>query len=96
MVAAMAGAGMFDDPLRWIDARIGDDVMLGLHAASLGFELRGMVADGEPFGLRPICLADTPQRLVDRGFAFVHSVKNDPEHDEDALRAFFAARREGW
>ncbi len=94
MVAAMAGSGMFDDPLRWIDARIGDDVMLGLQAAALGFELRGMVADGEPFGLRHIGLADTPQRLVDRGFAFVHSLKNDPEHDEDALRAFFAARRE--
>ena len=95
MAQAMAGAGMLDDPLRWIDARIGDDVMLGLQAAALGFELRGMVADGEPFGLRHIGLADTPQRLVDRGFAFIHSLKNDPEHDEAALRAFFAARREG-
>lgn len=95
MTQAMAGAGMFDDPVRWIDARIGDDVMLGLHAAALGFELRGMVADGEPFGLRHVVgLADTPQRLVDRGFALVHSLTNDPEHDEDALRAFFAARRE--
>lgn len=94
MAQAMAAAGMLDDPLRWVDARIGDDVMLGLQAAALGFELRGMVADGEPFGLRHIGLADTPQRLVDRGFAFIHSLKNDPEHDEAQLRAFFAARRE--
>jgi len=93
MVGAMAAAGMFDDPLRWIDARIGDDVMLGLQAAALGFELRGMVADGEPFGLSHVGLPDSPQRLVDRGFAFVHSLKNDPHMDEDELRAWFAARR---
>lgn len=93
MVAAMAAAGMFDDPLRWIDARIGDDVMLGLQAAALGFELRGMVTDGDPFGLSHVGLPDLPQRLVDRGFAFVHSLKNDPRAEEGELRAWFAARR---
>lgn len=95
MVRAMAAAGLLGDPLRWRDARIGDDVMLGLQAAALGFRLRGMVADGEPFGLRHVGLADTPQALIERGFAFVHSLKNDPHHDEADLRAFFAAAREG-
>jgi hypothetical protein len=93
LVGAMARAGMLDDPLRWVDARIGDDVMLGLQAAALGFALRGMVADGEPFGLAHVGLPDAPERLVARGFALVHSLRNDPRHREDELRAFFAARR---
>jgi hypothetical protein len=38
-------------------------------------------------------LPDTPQRLLDREFAIIHSVKNDPALAEDEIRAFFAAAR---
>lgn len=90
MVAAMAGAGMLEAPRRWLQARLGDDMMLGIQARALGLQLRDFHA---VFGLKHVGLADTPQRLVDRGFAIVHSVKNDPAHPEDDVRAFFAARR---
>ncbi|MEA2272699.1 MAG: hypothetical protein QOI98_1407 [Solirubrobacteraceae bacterium] len=93
MVGAMAQAGMLDDPARWLNTRFGDDIMLGVQARALGLDLVGLVADGEPFGLRHIGLADRPARLVERGFSFIHSVKNDPEMPEDEIRGFFAERR---
>jgi hypothetical protein len=64
--------------------------MLGVQARALGLELRDLHA---VFGLRHVGLPDTPQRLADRGFALIHSVRNDPAHDESEVRAFFAARR---
>jgi hypothetical protein len=93
MIDGMATAGMLDDPTRWLNTRFGDDIMLGVQARALGHELVGMVDDGEPFGLRHIGLADTPERLVARGFSFIHSVKNDPDVSEAEIREFFAARR---
>ena len=93
MIAAMANAGMLDDPLRWLHTRCGDDIMLGIQARALGLELVGLVEPGEPFGLRHRGLADTPQRLLERGFSFIHSVKNDPHFDEAEIRRFFADRR---
>jgi hypothetical protein len=93
MIEGMHRAGMLDDPLRWLNTRFGDDIMLGVQARALGLDLVGLVADGEPFGLRHIGLADTPERLAARGFSFIHSVKNDPRVPEDEIRRFFAARR---
>jgi hypothetical protein len=93
MIGAMANESMLDDPARWLNTRFGDDIMLGVQARALGLELVGMVRDGEPFGLRHVGLADTPERLVARGFSFIHSVKNDPHATESAIREFFAARR---
>ena len=93
MVGAMANARMLEDPTRWLNTRFGDDIMLGVQTRALGLELVGMVGDGEPFGLRHVGLADTPERLVARGFSFIHSVKNDPDASEPEIREFFAARR---
>jgi hypothetical protein len=93
MISDMRDAGMLDDPRRWLDTRFGDDIMLGVQARALGRELVGLVGDGEPFGLRHIGLADSPERLLARGFSFVHSVKNDDTFSEAEIRDFFAARR---
>jgi hypothetical protein len=90
MIAAMAEREWLDEPRRWLNTLLGDDIMLGIMARALGFELRDLHA---VFGLKHIGLADTPERLVERGFAVVHSLKNDPRYEEDDIRAFFAARR---
>jgi hypothetical protein len=90
MIAGMASRGWLDEPRRWLNTRLGDDVMLGIQARALALDLRDLHA---VFGLKHIGLADTPQALVERGFAVVHSVKNDPRYREDEIRAFFAARR---
>jgi hypothetical protein len=90
LIAGLAAAGTLAHPRRWLNTRFGDDVMLGVQARALGLELRDLHA---VFGLRHVGLPDTPQRLADRGFALIHSVRNDPAHDEPEVRAFFAARR---
>jgi hypothetical protein len=90
MIAGMAQHGWLADPRRWLNTLLGDDIMLGIMARALGLELRDLHA---VFGLKHIGLADTPERLVERGFAVVHSVKNDPRFEEAEIRAFFAARR---
>jgi hypothetical protein len=81
---------MLDHPRRWLYARLGDDVMLGAQARALGLGLRDL---HDVFALKHIGLADAPPRLVERGVAVIHSVKNDPVHSEPELRAFFEARR---
>jgi hypothetical protein len=90
MIAGIAARGWLDDPRRWLNTLLGDDIMLGIMARALRLELRDLHA---VFGLKHVGLADTPQRLVERGFAVVHSVKNDPRYGEEDIRAFFAARR---
>lgn len=90
MLDAMAQRGWLDAPRRWLNTLLGDDIMLGIMARALGLELRDL---HNVFGLKHIGLADTPERLVERGFAVVHSVKNDPRYGEAEIRAFFAARR---
>jgi hypothetical protein len=90
LIAAMADAGMLEDPLRWRDTLIGDDVMIAVRAAGLGLELRDL---NEVFGLYHVGLPDSPQRLAERGFAIVHSVRNDARFDEESIRAWFRVRR---
>jgi hypothetical protein len=90
MIAGMADRGWLDRPRRWLNTRLGDDIMLGIMARALGLDLRDMHS---VFGLKHIGLADSPERLLERGFAVVHSVKNDPQHREDEIRAFFADQR---
>ncbi|HYF24920.1 MAG TPA: hypothetical protein VD931_04190 [Baekduia sp.] len=89
-VRSLAAAGRLDDPNRWLGTLFGDDVMLGAMARAAGFELLDLHA---VFGLKHVGLAGSPPELAARGFGVVHSVKNDPVHDEAAIRAFFAARR---
>jgi hypothetical protein len=93
MIGAMATARMLADPLRWLNTRFGDDIMLGVQARALGLDLVGLVGEGEPFGVRHVGLADSPSRLLERGFSFIHSVKNDPAFTEEEIRRFFAGRR---
>jgi hypothetical protein len=92
LVAALHARGWLERPQDWIHARLGDDIALGAMARACGLGLRDLPS---VFGLRHVGLPDTPQRLLDRGFAVVHSVKNDPDVGEDEARAFFAAARAG-
>jgi hypothetical protein len=90
LVERAAQAGWLENPRVWLNTRLGDDIMLGMMARALWLDLRDL---HNVFGLKHIGLADTPQALADRGFAVIHSVKNDDRFAEDEVRAFFAARR---
>jgi hypothetical protein len=90
LVGALSARGWLARPERWLGARLGDDIVLGAMTRACGLALRDCHAI---FGLKHVGLADTPPRLLERGFAVVHSTKNDPWLDEASIRSFFAAAR---
>jgi hypothetical protein len=77
------------DARAWKNANLGEDVVLGLLCAAAGLSMRGMVDDGEPFGVRWEGLPAAPRQLVDRGFSIVHSLKSGEHGTEAELRVWF-------
>ncbi len=92
LVRALAARGWLRDPRRWLGVRLGDDMVLGAMSRACGLTLVDLPA---VFGLTHRGLPDTPQGLVERHFAIIHSVKNDPAWTEADVRDFFAAARDG-
>jgi hypothetical protein len=90
LIAALDARGWLQDPRRWLHARLGDDMVLGAMSRACGLALRDL---HEVFGVTHRGLADSPAALCERGFAIIHSVKNDPAWSEEEVRAFFAAAR---
>ncbi len=75
----------------WVQAGLGEDVVLGLLCAAAGLRMQGMVGPGEPFGVTWSGLPGPPAELVDRGYSIVHSVKSGAHGTEHELRAWFRA-----
>lgn len=92
LVQALAARGWLQDPRRWLGVRLGDDMVLGAMSRACGLTLVDLPA---VFGLTHRGLPDTPQGLLERHFAIIHSVKNDPAWTEADVREFFAAARDG-
>ncbi len=67
-------------------------MVLGAMSRACGLTLVDLPA---VFGLTHRGLPDTPQGLLERHFAIIHSVKNDPAWTEADVREFFAAARDG-
>ncbi|MDB5294058.1 MAG: hypothetical protein JWO31_41 [Phycisphaerales bacterium] len=86
--------GYFDQRLIWADTEMSEDVMIGMYALAVGLGLAGLAATGEVFGVKHVGLPDTVERLVERGYSVIHSLKNDPRLSEAEIRAFFKARRQ--
>jgi hypothetical protein len=93
MLDRMADAGYLADPQAWMDVDMAEDVMVGMFARAVGTELANHVKPGEVFGIRYQGLPAPPAELVERDYAVIHAVKNDPNYDEATIRAFFKARR---
>lgn len=90
LIEALARTGRLDEPRAWLPTLFGDDVMLGAMARALGFALVDLPS---VFGIQHQGLPCAPAACVDRGFGVIHSTKNDTEHPEDEIRAFFRERR---
>lgn len=91
----LAAAGMLDDPLRWRDTRVGEDVMVGVLARATGLRLDGDVAPGEGlFAVARAGLPLPPARLLEGGYAIVHPVTRTEDWEEPQLRAALARTRE--
>lgn len=92
-VSRMHSAGHLDDPLTWLTSPVCDDVMLGAQARALGLGMLSLSDAGGPVGAYQRGLPDTPERLLERGFGLVHSVKGDRHASEAQLREFFRRSR---
>lgn len=75
----------------FVRGQLGEDIILGLHCGASGMRMRGMVDEGEPFGISWIGLPSDPESLVRRRYSIVHSVKNCEHGSEWQLRAWFRA-----
>ncbi len=89
----LAATGAFADPLLWLGARLTEDAAVGLHARAAGLTMLDHVGPGEVFGVRYVGLPFPPAELLARGYAIIHSVKNDPQHPEAEVRDFFRRHR---
>ncbi len=89
----MARAGALRDPLQWLDARTGEDVVVGIGVRSVGLAQHDASGPGGPFGVQWQGLPAMPEDLLRQGKAIIHSIKTDPRIGEDEIRAFFHARR---
>jgi hypothetical protein len=89
----LAENGFLNDPLLWLDTALVEDVMMSMLVMAAGMQLFGYAADGEVFGVVHKGLADMPERLLERGYGVIHSVRNDARWSEQEVRDFFRTAR---
>jgi hypothetical protein len=85
----LAERGYLADPMLWLNTDLVEDVMVSMLVMASGMELMGFAANGEVFGVLHKGLPDLPERLLERGYGIIHSVRNDPRFSEGEIRAFF-------
>jgi hypothetical protein len=89
----MAEEGLLRDPLLWLHTPCSDDVVLSLYVRTIRKRIADFNAEGEPFGVKGPGLPFSPEILVQKGYAIIHSLKNYKGTSEDKTRAFFESRR---
>jgi hypothetical protein len=90
----MSARGCFEHVEDWLPLEAPEDVMMGMFARTAGLECSDFSGRGEPFAANWRGLAYSPREMLHRGHALIHSLKNDPQHGERALRRFFRNQRE--
>jgi hypothetical protein len=86
-------SGALSDPMLWIWTPCSEDIVMTVSAYACGGTAGDLNGDGEPFGTLAHGLPDTPERLVERGFSIIHSVKDFEDSKEKETREFFRQRR---
>jgi hypothetical protein len=86
--------GCFEHPEDWLPLAVPEDVMMGMFTRTVGLESTDFSMPGEPFGSNWRGLAYSPEEMLRRGHALIHSVKSDPQYSERELRQFFKDQRE--
>jgi hypothetical protein len=86
--------GCFEYPEDWLPLAVPEDVMMGMFTRTVGLESTDFSMPGEPFGSNWRGLAYSPEEMLRRGHALIHSVKSDPQYSELELRRFFKSHRD--
>ena len=71
---------------------LAEDLMTSTLVAATGLRVVSLTADGEPFAVESHGLPFPPAEAAERGYAIVHSVKNDSRFSEDEVVRFFESR----
>jgi hypothetical protein len=79
-------------PDPWMQAGLGEDVVMGLMCGAAGLRMQNLVDRGETFGVTLRDLPAPPAELVDRGYSVIHSIKTGTYGTEEELRAWFRLR----
>ena len=69
-----------------------EDLLASTLIASTGLKLVSLTKAGEPFGVEAQGMPFSPQELADKGYALIHSVKNDKRFKEADVVRFFEQR----
>jgi hypothetical protein len=77
----------------WVGTHVSEDVVVGLLVIASGLTIRGLVGEGEAFGLAWKNLPLPPEELIQRGYSIAHSVRDQAYGEEAALRAYFRRHR---
>jgi hypothetical protein len=89
---AMAIAGYFATSGVWAQMIFPEEPILAMYTRALDLQLYDCSGVGQPFGVQYIGLPYSPEELVSRGHALIHSIKNDKRHSEAEIMAFFRGR----
>jgi hypothetical protein len=92
-VQALKNEKLLDDPLLWLKTPLGEDTVISLCVQAAGFLIQQGETEREVFGVKHLGLMATPEQLMHRGYAVIHSVKDHNEHREDQTRAYFKQLR---
>jgi hypothetical protein len=90
---ALERHGHLDDPCTWLPTPVPADDVQALCVKAVGLHFRDFSGDGEPFACHWRGLPDSPENLLRRGAAIIHSLKDHAGRTEAQTRAFFRALR---
>lgn len=93
VVARMSARGCFDHPEDWLPLAVPEDVIMGMYTRAAAMRSQDASLTGEPFANHFRGLPYSPEELVARGHALIHSVKGDPQFTEPEIRRYFRERR---
>jgi hypothetical protein len=93
MIRKSYAMGFIELPLAYLNMDFSEDHL----ATLLSYATKHYPADynqkGEVFGVRYVGLFTTPEELIRREYAIIHSVKSTKEGEEETIRDYFKSRR---
>lgn len=92
-MSRMKSKGRLSNPKRWLYIPIDEDKMMGAYCVSLGLLLADFSGQNQPFGVQAVGLPYTLEKLVERNYSIIHSLRNDNDLSETRIRECFQERR---
>jgi hypothetical protein len=92
-ISRMRTSGYKNDPMRFLYFPMPEDRIIGAYCAAVKLKVRDFSMPGEVFGVQSNRLPYSPKELISRGYALIHSVRNNETLPEENIRRLFAEMR---